>query len=441
MRQKITPNRIFYILSLSAILIFFGQIWIFDTAGAMTLFFADRSDSFMDFFNVLMSVASGRPYDCSGLFIYPPFVGVLMLPFTALIPTDLLSNMIIEMSKYKVIPILVTRDAALITRASFTGGIALLLFSIVTVLSLVLLVATTSKIGSKVNAKFIFILLLSAPFLYEFQRSNTIILSIIFILFFVFYKDSDKRLMRELAIVALAFAAGIKVYPALFGILLLRDRRWMDALKAVVYGAAVMFVPFAFFGGTNAMRQLFETLTNANMATYAQGLYYKVDLSNTLRILGNFFQWSDRFILNIASVFPVVLLVLAVLASLFIRNRWKSIALITFAVMLTPGFNYYYALCYVAIPLIFFLKEETASKSADVYAIGFALLLSPVYLGVLSQINGMSTGIYPLTVMNMIQGICSAALYLALIFEGCFCAAARIFGHFGILGNKQGASI
>lgn len=65
--------------------------------------------------------------------------------------------------------------------------------------------------------------------------------------FFILYRNSEKPLLRELACLALAIAAGFKLYPAFLGVLLLRDKNYLAAVRTVLYGVVCLCFPLFFF--------------------------------------------------------------------------------------------------------------------------------------------------------------------------------------------------
>lgn len=76
--------------------------------------------------------------------------------------------------------------------------------------------------------------------------------------FFAFEKRSGWR--GALALCALAFAAALKVAPALFSLLLIRDRRWRDFAVFATLAALLAFVPFVWCGGFGAVPDFIENL-------------------------------------------------------------------------------------------------------------------------------------------------------------------------------------
>ncbi len=416
MKKKVSPNAVFFVVIGVLFCVFLAQIYYFAPGNAWLLLFPDPDDSYMDFFNVLVSVGSGYPYECGGLFLYPPFTALMILFFVPFIPAPLADSL-----RSGIVPgasnIQFINQNALLMRNSRYGMLAFGIFMAVSVIFIALLITVISKGKIPERVFILMLILLSAPFLFEYQRGNTILLAVVFLLFFLHFKDSESPILRELALVSLACAAGIKIYPALFGLLLLRKKRWFDSIRALCYGLIVMFVPFVFFGGTDALGKLIETLRSSTEATYGQGLYYQVNLTNFLRVLGMQFGCPDMSVIRSGQIMSYILLALSVPAVMLSRKQWKAIAIISFAVILVPGFNFYYALCYAVIPVLFFLKEREAGPTGYFYAVGLAVLLSPAYFGVIREIQGVSIGKFPLTVACVIQSGFCIIMILSLIAE------------------------
>ena len=53
---------------------------------------------------------------------------------------------------------------------------------------------------------------------------------------------------KEAALLFIAFADGLKLYPAILGVLYLAEKRYREAGRLVVYGVVLFFLPFGFLG-------------------------------------------------------------------------------------------------------------------------------------------------------------------------------------------------
>lgn len=141
----------------------------------------------------------------------------------------------------------------------------LLIFLMVTIVKVMLLYIAIRKILSqysecKVNT-FFFLILFSAPFFEgALERGNIALLTMILMLFALHYKDSDNAFQRELALVLIAAAAGLKLYPAVLGLLYIKEQRWKEAGRLILYGLFFCVAPFAFTGGIGGAVQYLKIL-------------------------------------------------------------------------------------------------------------------------------------------------------------------------------------
>jgi hypothetical protein len=87
-------------------------------------------------------------------------------------------------------------------------------------------------------------LMITAPYLYLYGRGNYLVIVVMCISWFFAWYNSEKRWQREISLVLLAVAAGIKLYPALLAAILLKERRFLDFFKTVVYTILAFFIPF-----------------------------------------------------------------------------------------------------------------------------------------------------------------------------------------------------
>jgi Protein of unknown function (DUF2029). len=362
----------------------------------------------MDFFNILSILATGHPYE-NALFIYPPFTGLIFGIFKDMLPYDLLAYA----TTINPASVIDTHKLAIQIRDSQSGMIILLMFLIIGLGTMVFIISTL-KTGSK-NEKLLFITLtvFSAPMLFELERSNTILYALIFILGFFACKNSSIPLVRELALLFLACAAGLKVYPALFGLILLRERRWKDTLKAIIYGLIIFFVPFLFFGGFEIIPKLVTTLYTGSLSTFDRGLGHRVDLTSLIRIIGYVINVQDKVIIDFGVKFSLVMSLIAIPACMSIKKNWKAITILCCMIILTPAFNYYYALIYMIPAIVFFLNQEKYNKIDCIFAIIFSLIYCPIYLGIMPIDSNI-----PLTVSNFLQNLMCIGLYIILIIEG-----------------------
>lgn len=91
-----------------------------------------------------------------------------------------------------------------------------------------------------------FSIIFSYPMLYCLERGNILILAVGLAMFFVFFRDSSNKVIRELSLICLALSAGLKIFPAILGALLLFDKQWKRAIRCVIYGVLAVVLPLVF---------------------------------------------------------------------------------------------------------------------------------------------------------------------------------------------------
>lgn len=90
------------------------------------------------------------------------------------------------------------------------------------------------------------------------ERGNSVMIVCILLMLALDLRKSRIAWHRELALVMIAIAAGVKIYPAVFGCLYLFEKQWKQAGRLLCYGILCFFMPFLFFGGTDGMVQFFR---------------------------------------------------------------------------------------------------------------------------------------------------------------------------------------
>ncbi len=88
-------------------------------------------------------------------------------------------------------------------------------------------------------------LIFSTPlFAGALERGNLTLYAVGFLLIAMKWRDSESRWKKEAALILIAVSAGIKIYPAFFGILYLKEKRYREAGRLMIYG--VLFFSFHF---------------------------------------------------------------------------------------------------------------------------------------------------------------------------------------------------
>ena len=221
-------------------------------------------------------------------------------------------------------------------------------------------------------------LVFSAPFMAgAIERGNISFLTAVMVLAALYLKDSDSTLCREAALILIAMASGLKLYPAVAGFIYVKEKRWKEGIRLLIYGLIVFFVPFAFVGGIPALIRYLKVLFFFENQGYCSWTNIRNFLLSISQVLG-LYDRSAYFVkyFRIAENLYLILC----LASLFkTGEKWKYALYTAGAMTLYVPYSYRYVSVYMIIPLIMYLMEKPENQKT-VYCILFGLTFTiPCY--------------------------------------------------------------
>ena len=221
----------------------------------------------------------------------------------------------------------------------------------------------------------LFIILLSAPFIGLYERGNSAFIVLLLLFGFTALKDSKEAWKREAAILLLAVAAGLKLYPAVFGLLYLQERRWKEAARLTVYGLFLVFFPFIFFGGFGKIPVLlynFKAISNEIVLGDLRSATYATVF------IGQKMGMSLPFLLAAGRVVSVLFFLLSCGCVLLQKVLWKKMVLLSGIMIFFPVWSGSYTLIYLTLPLVLFLaeKKEEVTGFDILYQVFFACVFT-----------------------------------------------------------------
>lgn len=224
---------------------------------------------------------------------------------------------------------------------------------------------------------FVALSLLSTGVIWAIERGNIVIWAMVCTMYFCFNYEKTERLSREISYLSLGIAISLKIYPALFCILLLKQKKYKEILKIIVYVIIFTVFPLLISGGFDALFAYIGTLFNqasvsSNLrAGYLNGLSIMLTFSRALGIESAYMS-NIVFFRIINYVFCIVLSIAAVY---LVDKKWVQFIALVFAMFLLPGITHTYMLTFASIPLIIFLNEERKLSLQNIFALlGFLLL-------------------------------------------------------------------
>lgn len=326
------------IISLIAILLTGGE-------SLSSVLFQDRGDWFMDYFNSIHYSKSG-PYINFNV-IYPGLITV----FYSIIGTLLEIMGVDTGSRWEI--------------RSSSAGLASYVMITVMLLAFLFYVLTRDKKDSKKEMILIFILILTCyPMVYCLDRGNSILMSVIFSLFFFIFFKSEEKKYRYLSFLFLSMAIATKIYPAFFGILVLKDalknKNYRELTLCIAICIIVFIVPFCFTDGT--VLDFFHNATE-----YSGGLW-TIGHVNLVGILETTAYWLYGTQLDIGTFNIWVSVILFTIGTIIIladktAPYWETVSLLVCIQILSVGVAPPYILLYMIIPMWYFLNDVSSEEN------------------------------------------------------------------------------
>jgi hypothetical protein len=396
---------------ISCVLFLFFAVGLFKNPyGPQRLIFAwGMNDFFADFFNELHYVADRDPYfnmrHGGGAMTYFPLTYLIVYPFSQL---DNFNSMTLQ--------------------EAWNSSIGLMSVFLYTGFNVFLLLTALNQIAKKylVSPLILISLVLSYIFFCSIERGNIVILSSACIGFFICYYDSKNKHERMLAVISLALAATLKVYPVLFGFLYFEKKQYREILLSAIITLVLVFLPFLFFKrGFANIAQLIKNMgyslgpTGPLESTLQSGSSASLESSiqsapSLPKIIAFFYPSNNHFIYsyprfrvahlvffflsqlkfsenkgyneaiilslsNIAQIITYFLCLISIVFSCLMKNKWLKITLLTMAFVFLPSDSGLYCGFYLfPMIIIFFATLQDRPAILNVFTIVvFLVFLNP----------------------------------------------------------------
>lgn len=365
MKLKLTKNEIFTVTFLVVTVI--SIIELFHGVNPNFYFHQDTIDSFMDLFNSVIEHYHSKSEFRFG--IYPPLAEIPYKLFSLLVPSD--------------IPFSIgTREQAFALRSTLAGNVMLMLHIVPFFVVFVILLMYSID-GSFFRKVFYTILIASSGIVFwALERGNIIIYAFLFaFLFFVLYKN-ENRYIRWLSYICLAISVGLKLYPAVFAIVLLRDKRY----KAIFFFIACVLIVYILLllsgkGSLSSIVKSFENMLRWSNK-HEEGMGLNCSVKNFFLLINIFFRKCLRGAISIQYtnqvfyVIQILTLFFGIFSFFFSEEKWKKVFSLTVLCIYIPSVSYMYTLIFLIVPLVFFINEKKQSGIFDFfYAMIFAIVI------------------------------------------------------------------
>lgn len=236
------------------------------------------------------------------------------------------------------------------------------------------------------------------PLLFNIDRMNLEMMIFILLLFFteLFFK---KKYFQ--AAILLSIPVGMKLYPAVFALLFLKEKRYKEFGLFILITILISIISLASFHGTVIENIIaFKVSLSDFKQSYSSiaGLQHNVSLYGMIKII--LFSFGKTIVnldneqlnltLNSILKYPYLIIVaiytlIITISVVFIKKElWKDLFLIISTILLLPHVSFDYKLIHLYIPLILFITQKNADvRKIKSFSVLFGLLIinnSYIYL-------------------------------------------------------------
>jgi hypothetical protein len=331
------------------------------------IFFAYFDDFFADFFNVLRYIADRDPYfnPINGETPYFPLSYLILYPFSQL---DNFNSMSLH--------------------ETWNSKIGLMSVFFFTIFFFFFLFFSLNQLKKKYDVPppppAVFTgLVLSYTFFITIERGNTIMLAAAFVVFFICYYDSECKNERVLAIISLALAVTLKVFPVIFGFLYFEKKQYREIFQSAIVTLLLVFIPFLFFkrGFANIPQLVNNVLLNSENYNFTRD-FPRFSLAHLVFYGSGKLKFSLEIIFTLSKLAQIISLLASGVSIIFaclIKNKWLKISLLTMAVLFLPTNSGWYCGLYM-FPMIvlFFSTTQERTKLFNIFIlVVFIMFLNP----------------------------------------------------------------
>jgi len=197
------------------------------------------------------------------------------------------------------------------------------------------------------------------------------------------------------AVISLAFAATLKVYPVLLGFLYFEKKQYREIFLSAIITLLLVFVPFLFFKGgfANIPKQISNIRLNTDSYNYTR-LFQRFSLAHLVFQISNLYSlsFSEKLILSLSKLAQVITYItsfVSILFSCLIKNKWVKISLLTMTIVFLPTNSGLYCGLYIfPMIILFFATIEERSELFNVFTlIIFLIFLNPYQFVIKNKIS------------------------------------------------------
>lgn len=234
------------------------------------------------------------------------------------------------------------------------------------------------------------LIICSYPYLgTSLQRGNSVAFVSMLIGFAWIFRKSDSKVLRELALLFIAVAAGFKIYPAIVGLIYVKEKRYKETIRLIFYGITFFFGPFIIYGGMTGLKNFIGLIVEREQKLPTIWGTVRGAANNVfMNIFGLEPQLSVPIAIGIETLFLIVCLIML----FYSKENWKMLFYLSMILIAYIPTNLMYTSVYLLPSFLGFLQEKRYLNEYDkidgVYLAGYIVIFS---LPALFVMLGMSS--------------------------------------------------
>jgi hypothetical protein len=279
------------------------------------------------------------------------------------------------------------------------------------------------KLSSISNA--ILISFFNYPILFAIDRGNYELLIMGFLVLFIIFFEKEKYILSGLF---LAVPIAMKVYPAVFLLLFLINKKYRSLFVTLVFIALLQIIPLLMFEGgffnnvqfllkgdnfNNSFLKMY--LSNDNLTQRSVTLYsaFKI-IFIEFSAIDNINMTRFRYLYIMISAISIILL--AIFIYFKEKELWKQVAILSIIMLVFPHISADYKLIHILIPFALYLVTRKKFKYDYIYIALFSLLLMPKDYYLFSVILS-DTGTHDISIASIANPLIMIIMIAIIIYE------------------------
>jgi hypothetical protein len=392
-------KRVFYVVISCTSLLFLVSLVISRGATGFMVFNSGYYDTFMDFFTPFTSAIENSFITTQTAFSTVIFK-LLSFPLTQ----DTLNGAIQFQNEFSF-------AGQSVVRLYQDFMMPFVVYTFMLALATSFLLFVLKKGNAKEKWLFIALLFFSSPFLFAFAHANIVMLAFVLVLVFFASYQLQKKWLCEIGAICLGLAVAIQPQLIFLSVILVLCKKYKLFIRAICYSFVAFCLPYFILRETMALIDMIKTTFLIDMKD-TDALFFTSQFSNIPECIACVFNWDSVNIAIVGKIVSYVLLCAGIVASFFLNEKWKAVAIL---VCISVGFatnSPIYNLIFVSIPIAFFLDNAKNKKVSNfIYLFFFLLMMIPKPWGTILLK-------YEVPLSSIIDSACLIFITLMLAIEG-----------------------